>query len=202
MQPTSLGPNLTGAAVSPSAVQAMTQVADALTPFDDIDTSDMEAQKLAFIAEAEAVGSVPVPASMRGVAKGGVARLEGGQPTILLDKLGERLAYERTGTRLYQALILKYRAAQELAGDVLPPAGEVLADDAAGDVRARAGRERDDDADRLARVLLLLRKRREGERSGRDSEDGLHRHPKVGMWKPGAGVSWCGQREVTTLVRV
>jgi hypothetical protein len=27
-------------------------------------------------------------------------------------------------------------------------------------------------------------------------------HPSVGMWKPGAGVSWCGQRVVTTFVRV
>ncbi|MNC88950.1 hypothetical protein D3C83_48300 [compost metagenome] len=30
----------------------------------------------------------------------------------------------------------------------------------------------------------------------------LHGHPKVGMLKPGAGVSWCGQRVVTTFVRV
>jgi hypothetical protein len=128
MQPTSLGHNLTGAALSPAAVRAMTEAADTLTPFTDIDTSDMEAQKMAFIGEAEAVGSVPSPTSVKGVAKAGVAILKGGQPAIFLDKLGERLAYERTGTRLYEALIIKYRAAQQAEGDVLPLA--TMPDDA------------------------------------------------------------------------
>lgn len=32
-------------------------------------------------------------------------RVKGDSPTILLDKLGERLAFKRTGTRLYDALI-------------------------------------------------------------------------------------------------
>jgi hypothetical protein len=126
MQPTSLGHNLTGAAQSPAALRAMTEAADELTPFMNIDTSDMEAQKIAFIGEAEAVGSVPLPASIKGVAKAGVAALKGGQPTIFLDKLGERLAYERAGTRLYEALIVKYRAAEETEGDVLPKASTPL----------------------------------------------------------------------------
>ncbi len=130
MQPTSLGHNLTGAALTPAAVQAMNEAADTLTPFMDIDTSDMEAQKIAFNDEAEAVGSVPLPTSIKGVAKAGVAKLKGGQPTIFLDKLGERLAYERAGTRLYDALIIKYRAAQAAAGDVLPSAASLLGDGA------------------------------------------------------------------------
>ncbi|WP_280151451.1 ferritin-like domain-containing protein [Piscinibacter sp. XHJ-5] len=129
MQPTSLGPNLTGAAKSPAALKAMKQAAEALTPFIQIDTSGMEAQKLAFIAEAEAVGSVPSPVSLKGVVKAGVAQLKGGQPTIFLDKIGERLAYERAGVRLYDALILKYHAAQQ-AGGVLPPVTLLLEEDA------------------------------------------------------------------------
>jgi rubrerythrin len=130
MQPTSLGHNLTGAALTPAAVQAMTEAADTLTPFMEIDTSDMEARKIAFIDEAEAVGSVPLPTSVKGVAKAGVAQLKGSQPTIFLDKLGERLAYERAGTRLYEALIVKYRAAQAAEGDVLPAAASLLGDGA------------------------------------------------------------------------
>jgi len=129
MQPTSLGNNLTGAARSPAAVRAMTDAADALTPFTQIDTSDMEAQKIVFIGESEAVGSVPLPSSVKGVAKAGVAMLKGGQPTVFLDKLGERLAYERAGTRLYDALIVKFRAAQAADGDVLPPVSSVLGDE-------------------------------------------------------------------------
>jgi rubrerythrin len=37
----------------------------------------------------------------------GVQMLKGDSPQILLDKLGERLAFERTGARLYDALITK-----------------------------------------------------------------------------------------------
>jgi hypothetical protein len=127
MQPTSMGHNLTGTARSPAAVRAMTEAADALTPFVDIDTSDMEAQRIAFIGEADAVGSVPPPASVEGVAKAGAVLLKGGRPTVFLDKLGERLAYERAGTRLYEALIVKYRAAEETEGDVLPMASTLVA---------------------------------------------------------------------------
>jgi rubrerythrin len=35
---------------------------------------------------------------------------------LLLDKLGERLAFERTGTRLYEALVSKYDAFGSFAG--------------------------------------------------------------------------------------
>jgi bacterioferritin (cytochrome b1) len=121
MQPTTLGPNLTGASLAPAAVVAMTEATDEYTPFDEIDVSEMETQKLAYIGEADAVGSVPVPATMKGKVKSGLAKLKGGQPGVFLDKLGERLAYERTGARLYEALILKFEAARQAEGDVLPP---------------------------------------------------------------------------------
>jgi rubrerythrin len=120
MQATSLGSNLTGAALAPEAMQAMLAAADELTPFSSPDVTDMKTQKLRFIAEADAVGSVPMPPTVKGVVKSGVAKVVGGQPTILMDKLGERLAYERTGTRLYDALILKYRASQEVTPEPLP----------------------------------------------------------------------------------
>jgi len=122
MQATTLGPNLTGAAVSPSAVDAMNDAADALTPAMGIDRSEMKAQKMRFIAEAEAIGSVPRPPSLKGMITAGAALLQGSEPTLFLDKLGERLAYERTGVRLYEALILKYRAVEEAMGEPLPDA--------------------------------------------------------------------------------
>jgi len=37
-----------------------------------------------------------------------------------MDKIGERIAFERSGTRLYDALIVKYHAALELDPDALP----------------------------------------------------------------------------------
>jgi rubrerythrin len=41
------------------------------------------------------------------VLKSGAQMLSGNRPEVLLDKLGERLAFERGGTRLYEALITK-----------------------------------------------------------------------------------------------
>lgn len=122
MQATFLGPNLTGAAISPAAVEAMLEAADTMTPVSEVDVSQLEAQKLLFIAEADSVGSVPMPPGAKGVIKAGAAKVMGGQPTLLIDKLGERLAFERTGTRLYDALILKYRASKDLVDEPLPPA--------------------------------------------------------------------------------
>lgn len=120
MQPTSLGSNLTGTALTPAALLAMNEASDELMPEEEIDTSEMEAQKLVAIAEADAVGSVPPPTSIKGAVKSGVSRIKGGHPVIFMDKIGERIAFERTGTRLYDALIVKYRAAVEHHPDALP----------------------------------------------------------------------------------
>lgn len=120
MQPTTLGINRTAATLAPDALLAMTEAADELTSFDAIDTQGAESTRLAYIKEAEAVGSVPAPQSVKGVLKTGLAKLKGGEPTVLMDKLGERLAFERSGTRLYEALIVKYKAALQAGGDPLP----------------------------------------------------------------------------------
>src|SRR4051812_33928686 len=102
MQPTTLGTNMTGASLAPAAIAAMTEATSEFTPFDVIDTTEMESKKLDFIQEADSVGSIPLPKTMKGLAKTGLAKLEGGQPGVFLDKLGERLAFERTGARLYE----------------------------------------------------------------------------------------------------
>lgn len=122
MQPTTLGHNRTGAAMSPAALQAMNEAADDLSPTQIIDTSSLQIQKMAFNSESEAVGSVPSPSTAKGYLKTGLAKLKGGEPTVLLDKLGERIAFERTGTRLYDALIAKYKATLESGDDALLPA--------------------------------------------------------------------------------
>jgi len=48
----------------------------------------------------------------------------GGQPTVLLDKLGERLAFEHAGARLYEALLSKHEAYGSFAGG--PDARDLL----------------------------------------------------------------------------
>lgn len=119
MQATTLGHNRTGATLVPAALQAMNEAAEELTPFDIVDTHELDDEHVKFISEADSIGSVPLPDTVKGVVKTGLSMLKGGEPTVLMDKLGERLAFERTGTRLYDALIAKYKATLE-SGDASP----------------------------------------------------------------------------------
>jgi rubrerythrin len=140
MEATTIGMNRTGTATSPIDVQAMTDAADALSPAVPIDTAAAQAERLTYINESEAVGSIPPPASMKGVLKTGLAKLKGGAPSIFMDKLGERIAFERGGTRLYEALITKYQGVQALGEEVLVPADRLpMPDGSAGPVGSVAG---------------------------------------------------------------
>lgn len=56
----------------------------------------------------EGLGSVPIPATLKGAAKTGVELLKGHKASVFIDKLGERLAFERTGTRLYEEALSKF----------------------------------------------------------------------------------------------
>jgi rubrerythrin len=128
MKATTPGMNRTGAAVSPEGTEAMTQAAAELTPPVPIDTSDSDADRILYIQEASALGSIPPPAGLKGMVKSGVAKLRGGSPSMLLDKIGERIAFERGGVRLYEALIRKHEAASGETGAGLRPAAEVVAE--------------------------------------------------------------------------
>lgn len=55
----------------------------------------------------EPIGTMPPPASVKGVVKDVMQRIGGQKTSVLLDKIGERLAFERTGTRLYETLLEK-----------------------------------------------------------------------------------------------
>jgi rubrerythrin len=61
--------------------------------------------------EADVLGSIPPPRTVKGAAKAGMKALTGKKAHVLLDKLGGRLAFERSGTRLYEALIGKCETA-------------------------------------------------------------------------------------------
>ncbi|MDQ2701279.1 MAG: ferritin-like domain-containing protein [Pseudomonadota bacterium] len=70
--------------------------------------------RLDYRAEADPVGSVPPPANIRGVVGTATQALVGHKMHILLDKLAERAAYERTGTRLYDAMLRKLEGVDAL----------------------------------------------------------------------------------------
>lgn len=125
MQATLPGLNRTGATASPQGTQAMTDAVQEVMPPVPIDTGALEAERLLYIDQSDAVGSIPPPLGFDGMVKSGMARLKGAHPGVLMDKLGERIAFERTGVRLYEALLAKYEAATRRAGEVLPPADAV-----------------------------------------------------------------------------
>jgi hypothetical protein len=100
---------------------AMVKAADAGSPEQSVDDIDIPRIRQGYIEESKSVGTVPPPMSLDGAVKAGIAKLQGGHPTVLLDKMGERLAFERTGTRLYDALIVKYLAASAADSSILPP---------------------------------------------------------------------------------
>lgn len=102
-----IGMNRTGIQMSPIDSKAMTDVDPDLMQGNEGDDSPMAELRTPYIAAADSLGSVPLPGTVTGMVSIGMEMLKGESPQILLDKLGERLAFERTGTRLYDALITK-----------------------------------------------------------------------------------------------
>lgn len=85
----------------------MTDVDPDLMQGNEGDDSPMAELRTPYIVAADSLGSVPLPGTVTGMVSIGMDMLKGESPQVLLDKLGERLAFERTGTRLYDALITK-----------------------------------------------------------------------------------------------
>ena len=141
MEASTLGINRTGAAMSVEGTRAMIDASAELTPLGTIDTNLSKARRIQYITESDSVGSIPAPLSIKGAVKAGLAKVSGGHPTILLDKVGERLAYERTGVRLYDALITKYEALAGGEGTELPRATDVLKARSEGDAVVAAADE-------------------------------------------------------------
>lgn len=110
-QPTDIGKNLTGIALSPIDGKAMVEYA-AQAPMPSGSEHDLEEQRESFARESGIVGTVPPPASATGLASTAASMITGKKASVFIDRLSERLAFERTGTRLYDALLAKYDATQ------------------------------------------------------------------------------------------
>jgi ferritin-like metal-binding protein YciE len=109
-QTATLGFNRTGIGTSPKASGQMLEGMDEFPPDAPGDESGIGIVRAEFAEEAGSLGSVPPPLSVKGVAKTTVQAIKGARPTQFIDKLGERLAYERAGVRLYEALISKFES--------------------------------------------------------------------------------------------
>ena len=115
---TPLGANKTGVQTSPFDATRMQEVPQSFPPWqEDASRGDLEVRR-DYAMQSDGLGSVPVPATLRGVVASGVDMLTGKRPQTLVDKLGERAAFERGGVRLYETLLTKCEAVQD---DPLPP---------------------------------------------------------------------------------
>ncbi len=122
--PTDTGMNRTGIATSPIDSGKLVKAAEDANTGGEIDGKALEAERVVWARESPPVGTVPPPGTLKGVAKAVLEKLQGHKPTVFIDKLGERLAYERTGTRLYDALLAKHAVAHVHSGG--PTRAEIM----------------------------------------------------------------------------
>jgi rubrerythrin len=128
-KPTDIGPNRTGIATSPiDSKRTIQGAADADTTGVG-DARGLEAERVRWSSDAVPLGTVPPPGTVKGVIKAVIEKVEGHKVTVLIDKLGERLAFERTGARLYDALLAKFEAAHVHQGGPTRQAIEQIRDD-------------------------------------------------------------------------
>jgi ferritin-like protein len=105
--PSGLGTNRTGILTSP--IDSKKMLSDAKIGFIRSEGSDLNLLQIRnyYLNQSCSIGSVPVPLSLKENTHNALQKLVGKRPETLMDKLGERLAFERTGTRLYEALMNK-----------------------------------------------------------------------------------------------
>jgi hypothetical protein len=120
-----MGTNRTGIDMSPTLAKRMISGAKELTRTVGSSSSGegMAEIDILYIYESDPVGSVPMPGTLKGALKTGMKKAAGQSPEVLLNKLGARLAYERSGVRLYESVITKCEA-----GDEMHPIGPVTVD--------------------------------------------------------------------------
>lgn len=106
---TRMGHNMTGAQMSPESTRRLMDAVH-LFPPDVFDESALQRLREMESDEQDTIGSVPIPGSVKGAVKTGFNKMLGRNPEVLIDKIAERLAFERTGVRLYDALLAKTAA--------------------------------------------------------------------------------------------
>jgi rubrerythrin len=110
------GTNLTGLVTAPQRSQEMLTGTEEFPPSSEGSAEDLALVRIAYAKEVEPLGSMPPLVHGKGKGKSAAKAVKGEQLLLFMDKLGERLAFERTGTRLYEALVSKHDAFGSFAG--------------------------------------------------------------------------------------
>jgi rubrerythrin len=110
-KPTDLGTNRTGIGASPFEGPRAADAAKKAVPSSTGGIEKLLQMRAEVSRQSEPVGTMPPPLTVKGVAKAVVEAAKGHHMAALIDQLAERLAFERTGTRLYEGLLAKLEAA-------------------------------------------------------------------------------------------
>lgn len=103
-----IGLNRTGTGLSPKLTADMLEGTKEFPPNAAGDERAIASVREEYARVGDRVGSVPPPMSVGGITKAMVEGIRGTRPAQFIDKLGERLAFERMGVRLYESLLSKY----------------------------------------------------------------------------------------------
>jgi hypothetical protein len=120
---TQIGTNKTGVETARELVDSMVAGTLEFLPSGVGDEREIAHVREEYVKDAEPIGSMPPPPTIKGMLKTAKSAIQGEHPVVLLDKLGARLAFERTGARLWEGLLSKFDAYGGFAGG--PERGEL-----------------------------------------------------------------------------
>ncbi len=111
--------NRTGGKISPQNLLKTIEGAEEYSPYNDGDSTTLNEIREQYANDSDGpllIGTVPPATTLQPAAPNMSKQIQGKDLTVLMDKLSERIAFESTGTRLYEALISKCSMAP-----LLPP---------------------------------------------------------------------------------
>jgi len=115
-----LGTNRTGTALAPERLREMLNGMEEFLPPAASNAQNIALLRVDYAGEVGPTGSVPPPSGIVSTLQTAVKAVAGGQPTLFIDKLGARMGFERSGVRLYEALISKHQAFGSFSGGPSP----------------------------------------------------------------------------------
>jgi rubrerythrin len=127
-KPTELGQNRTGVQTAPARTKEMLENTEAM-PADPRGAHAAALERAELSSEAPPIGTMPLPANVKGAVKAAAKAVKGEHAPVFLDKLGERLAFERTGVRIYDAVLAKLPASRKTEGTLTSEALAAIRDE-------------------------------------------------------------------------
>lgn len=107
----------------------MVRGAQAFSPSPASNGNEVNGVRAAYIAQGAGFGTMPPPASLKEAGVAALQMLKGNKSLVLMDKLANRLAFERTGSRLYEAIAARVMAGPTWEGGPTPEEVTAIYDD-------------------------------------------------------------------------